>query len=209
MFAELKPVIDRGVGSLSIEQEFNWDKLPVDLDNTINEWDLKLGAKPMDLTINGGAYEATFDLSGLALTSLSINEGASSTEVLFSEPNPETMESLTYHTGASQVSIMGLGNANFKQMEFSSGAGSYTLDFGGSLKQDASVRINSAVSEVKIIVPKGMACQVDVTDGVSNVNISGTWTNKDKVYSTTGEGPTLFIRIQMGLGNIVLMQSED
>jgi hypothetical protein len=207
--SELKPVIERGVGSLYIHQDFNWDKIPIDPDNTINEWNLKLGSTPMDLTINGGAYEANFDLSGLAITDLDVNEGASSTEITFSQPNPETIERISYHTGASQVKITGLANANFKEMNFSSGAGSYTLDFSGTLRQDANVTINSAVSEVKIIVPVGMNAQVDVQEGVSNVDINGTWTSINNVYSTSGSGPVLYIKIQMGLGNVVLDQISE
>ncbi len=204
--SELKPVIERGVASLSINQQIDFKSVPLDLNNTINEWDLKLGTKPMELTINGGAYDAKFDLSGLALTKLAINEGASNTEVQFSKPNPETMDSFAYQTGASQVKIVGLGNANFKEMRFSSGAGAYTLDFSGSLQQDANVVISSAISEIKIIVPEGTHCVVDVSEGVSNVDIQGTWTNRDQVYSTPGDGYTITIKIQMGLGNVVLIQ---
>lgn len=203
---EFKPVIERGVASLSITQQVDFKKVPLDLNNTINEWDLKLGAKPMELTINGGAYDASFDLSGLALQKLNINEGASNTDVNFSKPNPETMESFSYQTGASQVKIVGLGNANIKEMKFSSGAGSYTLDFSGTLQQDVNVVISSAVSEVTIIVPEGVHCVVDVSEGVSNVDIQGTWTNRDQVYSTPGDGYTITIKIQMGLGNVVLIQ---
>jgi hypothetical protein len=206
---ELKPVIDRGVGTLYIHQDFDWNKIPIDADNVVNEWNLKLGSKPMDLSINGGAYDASFDLSGLALTNLSIDEGASNTVITFAEPNPEIIDWISYHTGASQVKITGLANANFKEMDFSSGAGSYTLDFTGTLKQDANVSINSAVSEVKIIVPAGMNTQVDIKDGVSNVDINGTWTSKDNVYTTTGSGPVLYIKIQMGLGNVVLTQLSE
>lgn len=208
-FDAWKPVIERGVASLTIRQEFDLNDVPFDLDESVNEWDLKLGSKPMDLTINGGAYDADFDLSGLAITRLKINEGASNTEVRFSQPNPEVMEKLSFHTGASQVKLFGLANANPKEITFSSGAGAYTLDFSGELRQDIDVTINSAISDLKIIVPKGTHCQVDVTEGVSNVNISGTWTNQDQVYSTKGEGYTINITVQMGLGNIELIQEEE
>ena len=49
------------------------------------------------------------------------------------------MESLTYDTGASSVTITGLADANFKKMEFKGGAGSFTLDFSGQLRTDGSV----------------------------------------------------------------------
>jgi hypothetical protein len=116
-------VIERGLASLTIRQTFDLKAVPFDLNDSVNEWDLKLGLKPMDLTINGGAYEANFELGGLALTRLRISEGASSTEVHFSQPNPEVMEKFSINTGASQVKLIGLANANPKEIAFSSGAG--------------------------------------------------------------------------------------
>jgi hypothetical protein len=208
-FDAWKPVIERGLATLTIRQEFDISDVPFDLDDSVNEWDLKLGTKPMELTINGRAYDADFDLSGLAITRLKINEGASSTEVHFSQPNPEVMERLSFNTGASQVKLFGLANANAKEIAFSSGAGAYTLDFSGELRQDVEVTINSAISDLKIIVPKGTLCRVDVTEGVSNVNISGTWTNQDQVYSTKGEVYSINITVQMGLGNIELIQEGE
>ena len=208
-FDAWKPVIERGLASLTIRQNFDLKDVPFDLNDSVNEWDLKLGSKPMDLTINGGAYEANFELGGLSITRLRISEGASSTEVLFSQPNPEVMEKLSFNTGASQVKLIGLANANPKEIAFSSGAGAYTLDFSGELRQDIEVTINSAISDVKIIVPAGTHCQVDVTEGVSNVNITGTWTYQDQVYSTGGDGYTIHITIQMGLGNVELIQEGE
>ena len=198
-FDAWKPVIERGLATLTIRQEFDISDVPFDLDDSVNEWDLKLGTKPMELTINGRAYDADFDLSGLAITRLKINEGASSTEVHFSQPNPEVMERLSFNTGASQA----------KEIAISSEAGAYTLDFSGELRQDVEVTINSAISDLKIIVPKGTLCRVDVTEGVSNVNISGTWTNQDQVYSTKGEVYSINITVQMGLGNIELIQEGE
>jgi hypothetical protein len=77
------------------------------------------------------------------------------------------------------------------------------------LRQDIEVTINSAISDVKIIVPAGTHCQVDVTEGVRNVNITGTWPNQDQVYSTGGDGYTIHITIQMGLGNVELIQEGE
>ncbi len=208
-FDAWKPEIERGLASLTIRQNFELKDVPFDLDDSVNEWDLKLGAKPMELTINGGAYDADFELGGLAITRLRISEGASSTEVHFSKPNPEVMEKLSFNTGASQVKLIGLANSNAREIAFSSGAGAYTLDFSGELRQDIEVSINSAISDVKIIVPEGIHCQVDVTEGVSNVNITGTWTNQDQVYTTSGDGYTIHITIQMGLGNVELIQEGE
>jgi len=104
-------------------------------------WDFKLGSSPMDLSINAGAYEGDFELGGLALTGLTVKDGAASVDLSFSEPNPAVMTVFRYETGASQVKLAGLGNANFSTMIMSSGAGDYTLDFAGRLQRDVPSRL--------------------------------------------------------------------
>lgn len=201
--AEIKPTVERSGNDVNIKQETKrFASIGPDV---INEWTLQLGTMPMELTVNAGAYEGTLDLSGVALTRLQINDGASKSKVIFNDPNPQTMEMLTYKTGASEVNLQGLANANFKQMTFGGGAGSYTLDFSGELKQDARVDISSGVSSVKIIIPKGMHSSVEVTGGLNNVEPTGTWTVKDKTYESAGTGPLLTIHVDMGVGNLQLV----
>ena len=63
-----KPQIERSGSDVSIQQKS--ENLPTGIGrDTINEWDLKLGSTPIDLTINAGAYEGTIDLSAVPLTS--------------------------------------------------------------------------------------------------------------------------------------------
>ncbi len=113
-----------------------------------NKWDLKLGDQPMQLKINAGAYQGDFELGGLALKSLEVNDGAAETRLKFSDPNKTEMETLRYVTGASSVKLSGLANANFTSMIFRSGAGDYTLDFSGELQRDAVVTVESGFSQL-------------------------------------------------------------
>jgi hypothetical protein len=72
----------------------------------------------MHLVINGGAYQGRIELGGLSLLSLEVNDGASDVKLEFSEPNGVVMDTLKYSTGASNVELSGLANANFKSMVF-------------------------------------------------------------------------------------------
>jgi hypothetical protein len=201
---QFKPTITRGQDSVSIKQET--ENLPSAIGkDVINEWNLKLGTTATALTINAGAYEGDIDLSGVPLTNLKINDGASKAKVMFNSANPEVMEELTYKTGASQVELLGLGNANFKQMTFGGGAGSYTLDFTGKLQQEAKVNISAGVSSIKVTIPASTNCRVEVTGGLNNIEPKGTWNVNDKVYEIRGDGPQLNIRIDMGVGNLELI----
>jgi hypothetical protein len=118
-------------------------------------WDFKLGSSPMDLSINAGAYQGDFELGGLALTGLTVKDGAASVALSFSKPNPIAMTVLRYETGASQVELKGLSNANFSTMLMSSGAGDYTLDFSGDLRRDATITITTGLSNIELVVPWG------------------------------------------------------
>jgi len=174
-------------------------------DDMLNEWNLKLGSDPIRLRIASGAYQGEMDLGGLALTDLYITDGAAEVKVDFSKPNAVTMSSLRYETGASEVQLRNLANAHFASMSFRSGAGDYTLDFGGVLVQDANVNVESGLSTLTIIVPKGTAAELDVSGGLSSVNASGAWTTRDSAhYELGGQGPRLRIDITMGVGTVNL-----
>lgn len=172
--------------------------------NVINEWNLRLGNTPIDLQIKAGAYQGTLDLSGVPITNLRVSDGASRATVKFDSLNPARMEQLTYKTGASQVDLEGLGNANATKILFEGGAGSYTLDFSGNLQQDISVRLSAGISNVRINVPENARVRVEIGGGLSNVSVGGTWTTTGDVYERNGSGPLIDIKIDMGLGNLEL-----
>jgi hypothetical protein len=201
-----KPSISRSGQGITLTQGPS-DQFSANLpaNNVKNDWVLKLGSSPIDLTIKAGAYEGSIDLSGVAVTNLSISDGAAKNQVQFNTPNPAEMQTFDYKTGASEVKLYGLANANFSQMTFESGAGNYTLDFGGKLTRDENVTINSGVSNFKIIIPKGMNCQVTMKGALSNITPTGTWTIEGGTYKTQGEGPLVKITVQMGVGNLELV----
>ncbi len=174
------------------------------MDGLKNKWDFKLGNQPMNLVVESGAYDGTFEFGGLSLTNLTIKDGAANVELAFSEPNPAAMSVFSYSTGASDVKMEGLANANFSIFDFSAGAGDYTLDFSGALHRDASIKVESGFSNVMIIVPEGVNAVVTVESGVSNVSAGSGWSQSGDTYKQKGEGPTLTFVIEMGAGNLTL-----
>ncbi len=102
--ADWKPTLTRQ-GERLVVQQGESTLVGIPDGHVINKWDLRLGDAPMELTIHAGAYQGEIDLSGVPLRSLTINDGASNSEVRFDSPNPEEMESLTYASGASSVRV--------------------------------------------------------------------------------------------------------
>jgi hypothetical protein len=202
--SEFKPRISASGSRVRIEQSEQLRVLPNLGRNLVNEWDLQLGDSPMSLRISAGAYEGRYELGGLAIEDLEISDGAADSRLTFSEPNLVEMDSLRYTTGASSVTLEGLSNANFEDMFFRSGAGSYTLDFSGDLQRDATVTIESGLGSVRIVLPPGVPGRVTFDGGLSNVDVGGDWRRSGNDYIQDGNGPQVSFIVKMGAGNLEL-----
>jgi len=201
-YAAFKPEVNIDGGNAQVKMS-EVKSLP-SFDNLKNKWDLKLGDTPMDLKIESGAYDGTFEFGGLALNNLTIKDGAANVELVFSDPNLVEMSTFKYETGASDVKMSGLANANFSMMDFSSGAGDYTLDFSGKLQRDTSIKISSGLSNIIVVVPEGVDAVVTVDGGAANVSAGSSWSKNGDVYKQKGECPTLTFVIEVGAGNVTL-----
>lgn len=203
-YSELKPDIEVTGSSVRIQTGDDAFRSIPAFNDLVNVWDLKLGDAPMALTIEAGAYDAICELGGLSLTSLTVKDGAADVAISFSEPNQAEMSILRYETGASNVRLTGLANANFGTLVFSSGAGDYTLDFSGQLQRDAAVTIGSGLSNLILVIPEGVHAVVTVESGASNVHAGPGWSQSGNLYTQGGDGPTLTILIETGAANLTL-----
>lgn len=203
-YSKIKPVIKTDGESVRIQSgDGTFNAFP-NVRNLTNRWDFKLGSAPIDLTVEAGAYTGKFELGGLALTSLTVKDGASTVNLNFGAPNQAEMSILRYETGASTVKMTGLGNANFNTLAFSGGAGDYTLDFSGALERPATATISSGLCNIILVIPEGVRASVTVESGAANVNAGPGWSHSGKVYTQEGEGPLLTIMVNIGAGNLTL-----
>jgi len=201
---DFKPQITTDGADVRIEQgDYTITGIPT-LKGIKNEWDLELGSAPLELTIQAGAYDAEYEFGGLALTGLTIKDGASDVDLDFSSPNKAEMAILRYETGASNVSMTGLANANFTTLVLNSGAGNYTLDFSGDLQRSAAVTIETGLSNLTLLIPEDVAAKVTVEGGLKNVNAGAGWAQSGDVYTQSASGPTLTIVVEIGAGNLNL-----
>ena len=201
-FPQFKPEIVENDGRVEIKHD-DFENL-INLKDIKNEWDLQLGDMPIDLNINAGAYEGRYELGGLSLTGLTVKDGAADVELSFSEPNKSEMSVLRYETGASNVTLSGLANANFSTLIFSGGAGSYELDFSGKLKDDATVEIEAGAGDVQLIIPEDVNAEITVDSALVAINHSSNWSQDGNDYTQKGKGPTLTIIVKMAAGNLTI-----
>lgn len=200
---EWKPIVNRSSRRVSIEQKPTSANLLGG--GTINNWKLRLGNQPMDLTLEWGAADGVLDFSGVPLRRLTIREGASRSSVIFNVANPQEMDLFQVATGASNLSLSGLLHANFDKMEFKGGAGNFNLDFTGAMTHDVTVSLESGMGNITLVIPPGVNSEVNVSGGLNNVSTKGTWTIEGQQYKTIGtSGPLLKIDLVMGMGNLSL-----
>lgn len=169
-----------------------------------NAWDLRLGSRPMDMSIHIGGAETNIDLGGLALTKLTVEQGAANFDLLFSRPNQIKMDALGFTGGASNATFAGLANAWPDEVTFEGGAGNYTLDFSGELRDDIEVSVSGGLGTIHLIVPEGVAAEVTVDGGMSNVEMEGAWQESDGTYLLAGEGPMISVSVDLGVGTLRL-----
>lgn len=204
-----EPKVTRTDSQLSIRQNKGKEISGFD-PGIVNEWDLKLGKAPMRLKVSAGAYHGTYDLSGLTLLDLNVEDGAANTKVMFNSLNPAQMDTLSYETGASSITLIGLANANFRSMKFKGGAGSYHLDFSGQVRTDAKVEVEAGAGSLRLTVPAHTAAVVTLSGSLNDVDAQGDWTVNNNTYTTpvvatARPGRLLLITVNMSLGSLVLV----
>lgn len=202
---DFKPKISIDGNNIRVEQgNLNIQGIPSFGQNINNNWELSLANVPLNLTVSAGAYTGNYELGGLSLQDLEVSDGASNVNLSFSTPNQIPMDTFRYSTGASSIKMKDLANANFNNMIFKCGAGSYELDFSGDLKRDMNVSIESGISNLVVIVPQGVSAKVTFEGGLSSVNSEGAWQKNGNTYTQSGTGSTIRIVVKMGAGTLDL-----
>ena len=203
--ADFKPEITVDETGVTLKQgNLKLNAIPT-IDGSIkNEWNIAIASYPIELAIKAGGYSGEYEFGGLSLTDLNISDGAATVKVKFSTPNAIVMNSFRYETGASNITMEKLANANFQTMIFQSGAGNYSLDFSGILQRDASVFIETGLSRLVISVPEGVQAEVNFEGSLSKVLTSGNWQESGNEYIQEGQGPKLTITIETNAGTVTL-----
>jgi hypothetical protein len=208
--ADLKPTVTVNGNNVTIQQgNFQLTGIPFVNTNVINDWNLSLANSPMNLYVKAGAYTGNYELGGLSIQHLEVTDGASRVKLNFSEPNQIEMTSFKYMTGASEVSLMGLSNANADEIAFNGGAGNYTLDFSGVLSRDVMVSIDAGISSVTVIVPNGVPAELTTNSTLITVNTSGGWQQSGNTYLLSGSGYKINITAKMGAGSLQLQTTSS
>jgi len=172
-----------------------------------NRWNLKLPSDvPLQLYINTATYSGDIDLTNLQVENLYLNSGASQTNIEFNQPNLIDLKNINIKTGASSIKMLGLANANFSEMNFTGGAGSYTFDFSGNLTKKSKVSINVAAAKIILKIPSNMGAKIIFRNfPASKLDVRGFIKINDQTYINPEYGKStaeLDIEIKGGLVDV-------
>jgi len=208
---EWKPLITRGSDGVQIRQDERW--LHTQWDSPVNDWSLNLGtARPYRLKVKTGVSRGRISLGGLPLTDLRIGAGVGDCTVRFDESNTETMKQLRIDSGVGQTEVTGLLNANAGEIRVGGGVGQIKLEFTGKKPEnDIHVKIDAGVGGFELNIDKDIPAVIRV-NGLAGVDLRGAVRTRSRsfgsgVYETeayTNDGPTLDIRVGMGLGGLTI-----
>jgi hypothetical protein len=179
-----------------------------------NRWNLKLPSGiPLQLYINTATYSGDIDLTNLQIENFYLTTGASQTNIIFDQPNLIDLKNINIKTGASTIKMLSLANANFDEMNFAGGAGSYTFDFSGNLTKKSKVNIAAGAAKIILKVPSAIGTKIIIERFPAvKLDIRGFVKINDQTYISPEYGKSdaeLDIEIKGGLVDIEVVSLTD
>lgn len=128
---------------------------------------------PIDLSLDLGAVQADLDLTGLKLSRLRIESGASDAKLRFDSANAIPMSTLDVSLGAATFRGERLANANARDIRVDAGVGNVELDFGGEWTQDIELNVEITLGFVTIHVPSDVGVRVTLEKLIASFEHEG------------------------------------
>jgi hypothetical protein len=128
---------------------------------------------PLDLNLDLGAVESDLDLTGLRLSRLRVESGASDGKLRFDSLNATRMSMLEVSLGAASFRGDRLANANAQDIRVDAGVGEVELDLGGQWTQDIELRVDITLGVVTIHVPSDVGVRVSLQKTLASFEHEG------------------------------------
>ncbi|MCJ7657113.1 MAG: hypothetical protein MUO55_04960, partial [Candidatus Atribacteria bacterium] len=115
--------------------------------------------------------------------------------------------------GASTIKMLGLANANFNEMNFTGGAGSYTFDFSGNLTKKSKVNIDAGAAKIILKIPSDTGTKIIFRNfPASKLDVMGFIKINDQTYISPEYGKSaaeLDVEINGGLIDVEVISLTD
>jgi hypothetical protein len=116
---------------------------------------------PLNLDLNTGVGDTRLSLSGMKIARIRFESGVGGGRMSAYEPNSIPCESIVIKNGIGKIEAVGLGNLNFRELEFEGGVGGANLDFTGEWKQNADIRIQVGLGGVNMVMPRDIGVRLE------------------------------------------------
>ncbi len=149
--------VEDGIGYL----EFEMQKVSSKNVSKEDRWYIKLCKDiPTTLEVELGATKADIELGGLSLKNLKISTGVSKTNLKFTKPNQIIMRRFEIEAGVAKFDGENLGNARFRNLNFSGGMGNFKIDLSGELLDAASIDISMGFGNLDLLLPNDVGAVI-------------------------------------------------
>ena len=130
-------------------------------------------ATPLDLSLDLGAVDADLDLTGLQLSRLHVESGASDAKLRFDSLNSARMSALDVKLGAASFRALRLANANTSDIRVDAGVGDVELDMSGQWTQDIDLHVEVTLGVVTIHVPADVGVRMTLKKTIAAFDHEG------------------------------------
>ncbi len=165
---------------------------------------------PMTLHAELGFGQSDLDLTGLGITALNVETGASKSRVIVRQPNPQVMATCQVNAGLGECRLLGIANFNAQRFSFSGGFGAYELGFQGHLSRNMDASITLGVGKCMVNIPPDCGrVQVYYEDGIlSSFLFQGLTKRREGCYTSVGfeqsTAPILTLHLSSGMGKMTV-----
>jgi hypothetical protein len=158
---------------------------------------------PHSLRITTKVGDVHLSLSGMKLARIDFESGVGGTKISSYKSNPIPCEYVRLKNGVGSIEAIGLGNINFRELDFDGGVGGANLDFTGEWKQNAIIRIKVGVGGVNLRMPREIGVRIDAEKNLlSGLQLEG-FTQQGAVYYSDNYDKAAFkasIQVATGVG---------
>jgi hypothetical protein len=156
---------------------------------------------PLSLRVATGVGDARLSLSGMKLARIDFESGVGSAKVSAYEPNPIQCEYVRLKNGVGAIEAVGLGNLNFRELDFEGGVGGANLDFTGEWRHDADVRVQVGVGGVTVRMPREIGVRVEAEKHfLSSLQLEGFSRRNASYYSDNYDRAAIRVSIRVATG---------
>ncbi len=177
-------------------------KIGIRSEHQTNRLRLNLGESvPLKLDVNTGVGDARLSLTGLKVERLELESGVGGSKISVYEPNPIACDFIKIKNGVGSMDAVGLGNLNFRELEFEGGVGGASLDFTGQWKQNANVSIQVGVGGVTARMPREVGVRVEAEKHfLSGLHLDGFNKHDNYYYSDNYDKAKVRVTMHVATG---------